>query len=59
MMTLLDCADLSRVLEISEDEIYELARTRQLPFAITTASPRRLVIDAHDLPVWQAAVNSE
>ena len=46
--------DLARALEISEDDVYELARTRQLPFAVSTVSPRRLFVEAHDLNIGGA-----
>jgi hypothetical protein len=42
-------------LEISEEEVYELARTQQLPFAICTSTPRRLFIDSADLKIWRNA----
>ncbi|PWT82902.1 MAG: hypothetical protein C5B58_07405 [Acidobacteria bacterium] len=51
--------DLARTLEVTEDEIYEMARTKPLPFAISMASPRRLFIDANDLRAWRAAVEGE
>jgi hypothetical protein len=46
---------LARALSISENDLYELAGTRQLPFAVTSASPRQLVISAQDLPAWRRA----
>jgi hypothetical protein len=49
-------ADLGRILEVSEDEVYELARTRKLPFAVSTSHPRRLFIAARDLPAWRSVV---
>jgi hypothetical protein len=52
---ILFAADLSRMLEISEDEIFELARTKQLPFGISSAQPRRLFVEARDLPAWKNA----
>ena len=48
--------DLARALSVDEDAILELARTRPLPFAVSTATPRRLFIAASDLQIWQAAV---
>jgi len=48
--------DLARRLEVTEDEVYELARTRKLPFAVSTAHPRRLFIAARDLPAWRSVV---
>jgi hypothetical protein len=52
---ILFAAELSRILEISEDEIFELARTKQLPFAISSAHPRRLCISKSDLGAWKNA----
>ena len=48
--------DLARTLETTEEGVYELARTRKLPFAVSTSRPRRLFIEARDLPQWRAAV---
>jgi hypothetical protein len=48
--------DLARALEISEEDVYEAARTMKVPFAISTASPRRLFIVARDLEQWRQAV---
>jgi hypothetical protein len=50
--------DLGRQLGVSEDEIYELARTRKLPFAVSTAHPRRLFIEEKDLNIWKEVVNA-
>jgi hypothetical protein len=50
--------EIARALEISEDDVFEMARTRQLPFAVSTASPRRLFIDARDLSMWREAVRA-
>jgi hypothetical protein len=52
---IISAPDLARSLEITEEAVFELARTRQLPFAITSASPRQLVISSSDLPVWRRA----
>jgi hypothetical protein len=41
--------DLARTLETTEEDVYEPARTRKLPFAISTSRPRRLFIKAQDL----------
>jgi hypothetical protein len=54
-VSLIFANDLARTLELSEEEVFELARTRRLPFAVTSASPRRLVIAASDLPAWRRA----
>jgi hypothetical protein len=45
-------------LGLSLDQLYEQARTRKLPFAVSTLRPRRLFIRAQDLPVWRAAVRA-
>jgi hypothetical protein len=50
--------EIARALEISEDDVFEMARTRQLPFAVSMASPRRLFIDARDLSMWREAVRA-
>ena len=50
---------LARQLGLSEDAIYELARTRQLPFAVSTSHPRRLFIAERDADIWRRAVQSE
>jgi len=52
-------ADLGRILEVSEDEVYELARTRKLPFAVSTSHPRRLFIAERDLPAWRRVVTED
>jgi hypothetical protein len=49
----------ARALEISEAEVYELARTKQLPFAICTSTPRRLFIERTDLPAWRNALEKD
>jgi hypothetical protein len=56
MKTILFADDIARALEISEDDVYEAARTCALPFAVSTASPRRLFIEARDLPAWREAL---
>jgi hypothetical protein len=48
--------EIARALEISEDDVFEMARTMKLPFAVSTASPRRLFIDARDLNQWREAL---
>jgi hypothetical protein len=49
--------DLGRGLEVTEDEVYELAQTRKLPFAVSAAQPRRrLFVSAKDSPAWRRAV---
>lgn len=47
--------DLARQLGLSEDAVLELARVGGLPFAVSTAAPRRLFVDRDDLAQWQAA----
>jgi hypothetical protein len=56
--TLIFADDLARTLETTKEGVYEMARTRKLPFAISTARPRRLFIEARDLPQWRAAVRA-
>ena len=46
MSKLIFADDLARTLETTEEGVCELARTRKLPFAISTARPRRLFIEA-------------
>jgi hypothetical protein len=48
--------DIARALEVSEDHVFEMARTMKLPFAISTANPRRLFIAASELPIWREAM---
>jgi hypothetical protein len=48
--------DLARMLGLEEDEIYEMARLRGFPFAVTSASPRRFVIEERDFNQWRLAV---
>jgi hypothetical protein len=48
--------DLSRMLGLERDEIFEMARLRGLPFAICTQSPRRLMIRDADFNRWRRAV---
>jgi hypothetical protein len=50
--------DLARTLEVSEEEVYEMARLGSLPFAVSTAAPRRLFIEARDLSTWRAALGT-
>jgi hypothetical protein len=57
-MTILYADDIARALEVDEKTIYEMARTMKLPFAVSTASPRRLFIDAGDLSMWREAVRA-
>ena len=47
---------LARELSVSEDDVYELARTRKLPFAVSTSQPPRLFIAAKDLGAWRRVV---
>jgi hypothetical protein len=47
---------LARALRNFRGEVFELARTGRLLFAITSASPRRLFISASDLPAWRNAL---
>jgi hypothetical protein len=54
-MTILFADDIARALEVSEDDVFEMARTQKLPFAISMAAPRRLFIDARDLNQWREA----
>jgi hypothetical protein len=56
-MTVIFSDDLARALEVSEDDIFEMARTMKLPFAISTVAPRRLFISAAELPMWRGAVH--
>jgi hypothetical protein len=56
MSELIFADDLARTLETTEEGVHELARTRKLPFAISMSKPRRLFIEARDLPAWRAAV---
>jgi hypothetical protein len=49
MSELIFADDLARTLETTEEGVYELARTRKLPFAVSTSRPRRLFIKAQDL----------
>ena len=58
MSELIFADDLARALETTEEDVYELARTRKLPFAISMSKPRRLFIEARDLPQWRAAVRA-
>jgi hypothetical protein len=44
------------MLGLEEDEIYEMARLRGFPFAVTSASPRRFVIEERDFNQWRLAV---
>jgi hypothetical protein len=37
------------------DDVFELARTKQLPFAVSAGHPRRLFIAASDLSAWKQA----
>jgi hypothetical protein len=39
-MTILFADDIARALEVSEDDVFEMARTQKLPFAISMAAPR-------------------
>jgi hypothetical protein len=55
---ILFAADLSRMLEISEDEIFELARTKQLPFGISSTQPRRLGARSPSLEECRARIGS-
>ena len=55
MSELIFADNLARTLETTEEEIYELARTRKLPFAISMSKPRRLFIEARDLPQRRTA----
>jgi hypothetical protein len=50
---------LARESGLSLDQLYEQARTSKLPFAVSTVRPRRLFIEARDLPQWRAAVPIE
>ena len=56
MNTIIFADALARELSVSEDEVYELARTRKLPFAVSTSHPRRLFVAAKDVPVWRRVV---
>ncbi len=51
--------DLARQLGISEAEVYEIARLRPVPYIVSSASPKRLAIDAAHLSIWKAAVDAE
>jgi hypothetical protein len=55
-MTLLYADDIARALEVDEDTVFEMARTMKLPFAISTAPPRRLFIAASELQIWREAM---
>lgn len=48
--------ELARALEVPEDRLFEMAHACQLPFIITTRSPRRIAIEAVDLPAWRNAL---
>jgi len=50
--------ELAAKLGVSQDVIYELARCARLPFAVSSASPRQLCIDASHLHLWKAAVST-
>jgi hypothetical protein len=56
MNAIIFAADLARHLGVSEDDVYELARTKQLPFAVSTGHPRRLFIAERDADIWRRAV---
>jgi hypothetical protein len=57
-MKLLFSDELARCLEISEAAVLEMARTQKLPFGVSSASPRRLFVDAQDLNQWRAAAKT-
>jgi hypothetical protein len=49
--------DLARMLSVTSDEIFETARTQKhLPFAISTKSPRQLMVRDKDFLIWREAV---
>jgi len=50
--------ELASRLGVSEDIVLELARLGHLPFAVSSASPRRLCIDASHFNLWKDAVNT-
>jgi hypothetical protein len=47
--------DLARQLGVDEEAVMEMARTQQVPFAVSTAHPRRLFILKDHLNLWKAA----
>jgi hypothetical protein len=51
--------ELASRLGVSIDTVHELARLGRLPFAVSSASPRRLCIDASHLNLWKAAVEAD
>ena len=51
--------DLARLLGVSEDRVFEMARTRKLPFAISNSQPRRLFIAERDVTIWRNALKDE
>jgi len=51
--------DLARLLGVSEDRVFEMARTRKLPFAISNSQPRRLFVAERDVTIWRNALKDE
>jgi len=51
--------ELAARLGVTEAEIHELARLGRLPFAVSSSSPRRVVIQAAHYPLWKAAVEAD
>jgi hypothetical protein len=47
---------LASTLGVSEDKVFEMARTMKLPFAVSTSSPRRLFIAEKDIDQWRKAL---
>ena len=51
--------ELAARLNVPVEALYELATKGRLPFAITSASPRTLAIDASHFNLWKAAVDAD
>jgi excisionase family DNA binding protein len=47
--------ELASRLGVSERTVHELARLGRLPFAVSSATPRRLCIDASHFNLWKEA----
>jgi hypothetical protein len=52
-------SDMARIFGTTEERLYELARLRRLPCAVSTKAPRRLFIRQDELEQWAQAIRDE
>jgi hypothetical protein len=49
---------IARALGISEEQVFELARTRGVPFFVSSHAPRQLGCGVDELPLWRRAAEA-